>query len=86
MEHYSPEESGRKEGMMLNDFAEFTAYLKALSDEEKQTITVNRDEGIVRVLQGDTHIFTADEVNFVYAFFILAGNIDIDENEYTTSR
>jgi hypothetical protein len=65
---------------MINDFADLVEHLKTLNDEEKKKITVNRDEGIVRVLEGDEHIFTADEVNFVHAFFILNG-VDIDENE-----
>jgi len=63
-----------------NDFAGFIEAVKAMTEEEKQGLTVWEDEGIVRVDNADDErIFQADAINFVHAFFILLG-VDIDDN------
>jgi len=57
-----------------NDFAGFIEAVKAMTEEEKQGLTVWEDEGIVRVDNADDErIFQADVVNFVHVFFILLG-------------
>lgn len=66
--------------MKYNGFAELTESVKAMSDEEKQELTIYEDEGIVRVLNADEDmIFSADAINFVHAFFVLLG-VDVDDN------
>lgn len=72
--------------MKYSDFAELTQSVKAMSEEEKKTLTVWEDEGIVRVQMPDPDepdediiIFSAEAVNFVHAFFILLG-VDVDDN------
>ena len=71
--------------MIYNDFASLTEAVKAMSDEEKASLTIWEDEGIVRVQAPDPDepddiiIFSAEAVNFVHAFFILLG-VDVDDN------
>ena len=64
--------------MRYTDFSELTESVKAMSDEEKQSLTVEEDEGIVAVFDAeDEMIFSAEAVNFVHAYFVLLGvNVD----------
>lgn len=64
--------------MEVNDFADLDGLLKSGS-VDKESVWINVDEDIVRVLAGDDIIFSAEPVHFVNAFFTLYG-INIDEN------
>lgn len=64
---------------MLHDFAELTGYLVSMNEEERKEITIEQDRPEIRVFRGDEQIFAADEINFVWAFF-MSYHINIDEN------
>lgn len=67
--------------MAASDFAELHEKLKS-GDLDKSKIWVESDEGIVSVFHDGECIFSAYEINFAWAFFMLCG-VNIDDHPRT---
>jgi hypothetical protein len=69
--------------MLWSDFSDVIDFLKNISDEERQSVSIrlteDEDVDIMMVLDDqETVIFSGEMKNFVWAFFMLFG-INIDD-------